>query len=110
MVNSNRKGKVGEREWAQWLCDNLGLKARRGQQRSGVDTADVIDGIPGTHAEVKRVEALNLQQAMAQVWRDAPDGSVPYVAHRRNGCPWMVTVHASDLVKFARLVTEVPDA
>ena len=62
MTNSIKKGKRGEREWAKWLRDNCNCKnARRGQQyQGGADSPDVVCGIPNTHCEVKRVEALNL--------------------------------------------------
>ena len=104
-TNSRSKGKRGELEWAAWLRDNLGLDARRGQQfHGGGDSPDVVGGIPGTHAEVKRVEALNLSKAMAQAVGDCAAGSVPYVAHRRNRGEWMVTLRASDAERFSECV------
>ena len=110
MVNSCAKGKAGEREWAAWLRERLGLTdARRGRQFSGSpESPDVVGGIPGTHAEVKRVEALNLAAAVAQAVRDAGPDAVPYVAHRRNRADWLVTVRAADLAEFARRIVERP--
>lgn len=105
-VNSRTKGAAGEREWSAYLNEHFGLHARRGQQRSGLDQADVIDGIPGTHVEVKRVEALNIHKAIDQATRDAPPHLAPYVAHRRNRGPWLVTLRADDLVRFALAVCE----
>ena len=101
MTNSRQKGARGEREWAAELR-RLGFDgARRGQQFSGSpDSPDVADGIPGTHPEVKRVERLNLQDAMDQAVRDAGD-AIPYVAHRRNRSDWLVTLRASDMLDFA---------
>jgi len=108
MPNSRQKGAAGEREWAHWLNDHgLAVAARRGQQRSGLDQSDVIDGIPGTHPEVKRVEKLNIHSAMDQAVSDAGD-LIPYVAHRRNRGEWLVTVRAEDLSAFAWRVTTVP--
>ncbi|MEM6260730.1 MAG: hypothetical protein AAGI37_20980 [Planctomycetota bacterium] len=102
--NSRSKGKRGELEWRDVLRDLGYLSAERGQQRAGgADAPDVKNGIPGTHPEVKRVEALNIHKAMAQAVGDAVD-LVPYVAHRRNRTDWLVTIRASDLVEFARLV------
>ena len=102
MTNSRSKGKRGELEWAKWLNEHFDLAARRGQQFKGTpDSPDVVDGIPGTHAEVKRVEALNLQAAMVKAVEDAGTGDVPYVAHRRNRGEWMVTIRADDLVRLA---------
>lgn len=48
--------------------------------------------------EVKRVERLNISQAMAQAVRDAErfkDGA-PTVFHRRNREPWLVTMRLTD--------------
>jgi Holliday junction resolvase len=112
MVNSRAKGCRGEREWAEYLRGMGFAGARRGQQFSGSpDSPDVVGGIPGTHPEVKRVEALNLTVAMAQAEQDCGEGTVPYVAHRRDRTPWLVTVRAIDLAAFARRVlgVEEPD-
>ncbi len=57
-----------------------------------------MSGLPGIHAEVKRVERLNISQAMAQAVRDAEkfqDGA-PAVFHRRNREPWLVTMQLMD--------------
>ena len=46
-VNSNKKGKEGEREFSR-LCRRYGFeKARRGQQYSGIEGKDVVglDGV-----------------------------------------------------------------
>lgn len=103
-INSRNKGKVGEREWAEFLRTHFGLEARRGVQfHGGPESPDVVGGWPNTHAEVKRVEKLNVHDAMAQAVADAA-GKVPYVAHRRNRGEWLVTVRATDLVKFAQAV------
>jgi hypothetical protein len=105
MTNSRSKGKRGELEWRDFLRENLDCpEARRGQQFSGSpDSPDVVGGIPGTHPEVKRVEKLNLQNAMDQAIADCGE-DVPYVAHRRNRTPWLITVRADDLEAFCRAV------
>lgn len=57
-----------------------------------------LTGLPGVHIECKRVERLNISQAMAQAIRDAErfkDGS-PAVFHRRNREGWLVTMQLSD--------------
>jgi len=106
MTNSISKGKRGEREWSKWLRDNLDCKdARRGQQfQGGADSPDVVCGIPNTHCEVKRVEKLNLGNAMAQAVSDSDGDAIPYCAHRKNMGEWMVTVRACDLVSFAEMI------
>lgn len=95
-MNSKRKGCVGEREFAA-LCREHGIEgAQRGQQFSGgIDTPDV-KGLPGIHVEVKRVERLNISEAMKQSIRDSEGKAIPVVAHRRNREPWMITMRADD--------------
>ena len=90
-VNSRQKGARGEREFAA-ICREHGYDCRRGQQYCGSNgDADVV-GLPGVHLEIKRVEHLNLYDAMAQAKRDARAGERPVVVHRRNNCEWLVTM------------------
>ena len=109
-MNSRDKGKRGEREWAAFLREHFDCKdARRGVQYSGgTDSPDVVNGIPGTHAEVKRTERLQLHKAMAQAIADAGSGAVPYVASKRNRDDWLVTLRASDLKRLAELLVQKP--
>lgn len=115
-MNSRAKGCRGEREWRDVLRAE-GYTARRGQQfAGGCDSPDVIcEDLPGIHFEVKRVEAGNPYNWMAQAVRDASGGGVvptlmPVVAHKRNNCDWLVVLRASDffsLVRESHLVTNV---
>ena len=83
MINSRAKGASGEREICKILREH-GYEARRGVQYSGYNgDADIITNIPGYHWEIKRVENLNLEKAMEQSIRDAKEGEVPIVAHRK---------------------------
>lgn len=100
---SKRKGKVGEREVAELARDCGFPSARRGQQRSGVDCADVI-GIPGVHVEVKRTERLNLRSAVAQARRDANTGEIPAVLSRWSGGGWLAVVPADWLFRLLAAV------
>jgi len=94
VVNSREKGKHGEREWAS-VCREYGFtEARRGQQFSGIEGEDVV-GLPGIHCEVKRVERLNIHDAMEQAVEDSDD-RIPIVAHRKNRKEWLVTMRAED--------------
>ena len=99
-VNGKAKGKRGELEWAA-VCRSQGYGyARRTAQYCGNtgDASDVV-GLPGIHQEVKRVERLNIDEAMEQAIRDANEAGkheLPIVAHRRNGKPWLVTMTAED--------------
>ena len=114
MTNSRAKGARGEREWAEALRTLFGCsEARRGCQYagravSGDDTPDVVNGIPGTHPEVKRTERLSLYAAVAQAVDDCGE-NVPYVAHRRNRGDWLVIVRATDLEDLSRAVIAVVD-
>ena len=101
MVNSNNKGKVGERAWRDQLRAMGFPKARRGRQYSGGPESPDVVGIKGLHAEVKRVERLSIYEAMAQSIKDSGD-NIPYVAHRRNHKQWLVTVQAEDLIEFCQ--------
>lgn len=90
------KGKRGEREWAR-VCREHGYDCRRTAQYCGQtgEASDVV-GLPGVHQEVKRVERLNIAEAMGQAVHDAKPGELPVVAHRRNNHPWLVTMRADD--------------
>lgn len=98
-MNSRNKGAAGERELAAKLRE-YGYNCRRGQQYSGANgDADVV-GLPGVHIECKRVEKLNLYDAMAQAVRDAKDGETPAVFHRKNNKGWLVTLRLDDFTKI----------
>jgi len=98
-MNSKDKGKRGEREFAK-VCRANGYEARRGQQYNGLEGDDVV-GLDGIHIEVKRVERLNIENAMSQSRNDA-HGDIPIVAHRKNNCEWLVTMTAEDWFKLYR--------
>jgi Holliday junction resolvase len=98
-MNSNRKGKDGERELAHEL-EKYGYSTRRGQQFCGANgDADVV-GLPGFHIECKRVEKLNLENAMEQSISDAREDEVPVVMHRKNRKPWLVTLELKDFMEL----------
>lgn len=100
-MKSKQKGKRGELEFAR-LCREHGYNARRTAQYCGNtgDASDVV-GLPGIHVEVKRVERLNITEAMAQAKNDAKDGK-PTIFHRRNNCEWLVTMRAEDWFELYR--------
>ena len=49
----------------------------------GGSRTDAAEGLERYHIEVKRVERLNVSEAMRQAMRDAA-GRVPVVVHRKN--------------------------
>ena len=52
--------------------------------------------------ECKRVEKLNLLDAMGQAMRDAKDGELHTVFHRRDRCEWLVTMRLEDWFSLFR--------
>lgn len=100
-MNSRQKGKRGELELVHRLRE-YGYDARRSQQYAGINNdADVV-GLPGIHCEVKRVERLNLYDAMAQSKHDARKDEKPVVFHRKNNAEWLVTMHFEDFIELYR--------
>ena len=106
-INSNRKGKAGEREAAAAISAVLGVAARRGQQFSGgEDSPDIVVDIPGVHFEVKRTNRLQIRKAVAQAAADAGSDNIPVVLHRWDRGPWLVVVPLEDLPELARMIRE----
>ena len=101
-MNSKEKGKRGELEWAAF-CRGQGYECRRTAQYCGKtgDAADVV-GLPGIHVEVKRVERLNIEDAMSQAIHDSKGERLPIVAHRKNNADWLVTMKAEDWFSLYR--------
>lgn len=98
-MNSREKGASGERELAN-ILKTYGFDARRGQQYCGSNgDADVI-GLNGIHIECKRVERLNVSDAMRQSINDARQGEIPTVFHRKNREQWLVTMQLDDFMSL----------
>jgi len=98
-VNSKAKGAAGERELSGILKEH-GFATRRGQQYCGANgDADVV-GLPGIHIECKRVEALNIYNAISQAKVDSKESELPSVFHRKNRCEWLVTMTLEDWMKL----------
>ena len=102
MGKSQREtGKRGEREVAG-ILKGEGYACRRGQQFCGSDgSADVV-GLPGMHIECKRVERLNILDAVEQSVRDAREGELPVVFHRRDRSEWLATMRLEDWIQIFR--------
>ena len=96
-INSKRKGKVGELELSNLLKSN-GYDTRRTAQYNGKELESLADvvGLPGIHIEVKRVEKLNIDNAIEQAVRDCKSTDYPTVFHRKNGKKWLVTMRIED--------------
>jgi len=55
-------------------------------------------GLPFIHCEVKRVEHLNIDEALAQAKRDRKVGNIPVVFHRKNRTGWKATLDFDDFM------------
>ncbi len=97
-MNSKRKGKRGELELAKKLQE-YGFNTRRGQQYSGLGGDDVV-GLEGIHIECKRVERLNVYDAMKQACKDAEADELPAVFWRKNKEQWLVTMALCDWIEL----------
>ena len=100
--SQQRKGREGELELVSILNDN-GFETVRGGSLSYGTVPDIV-GLPGIHCEVKRVERLNVGEAMEQAVRDAArfNDGMPTLFHRRNRKPWLVTMRLSDWLELYR--------
>ena len=97
---ARNKGAAGERELAGILTDELGFEVKRklGQARDGGDDIQV-----GKYRiEVKRREALRLDDWCEQIEACCDPREVPIVAYRRNGQPWRAVVPMAWLIKQIR--------
>lgn len=97
--SSQRKGRDGERELRDVL-QSYGYQVECGEPVSFGIVPDLV-GLPGIHIECKRVEKLNIPEAMRQAVRDSEkfrDG-MPALFHRRNRQPWLVTMRLDDWMK-----------
>ena len=100
-INGKQKGKRGELELVKKLKE-YGYDCKRSVQYCGTNgDADVI-GLPGIHIECKRVERLNIDDAMLQAIRDRREGEYPTVFHRKNNGKWMVTMLLDDWQEIYR--------
>ena len=100
-VNSKRKGAAGERELAHKL-NEYGFDTRRSVQYNGKaddGKADLVN-LPGIHIECKRVERLNVSEAMAQAINDAKNVELPTVFHRKNREGWLVTMRLENWMEL----------
>lgn len=104
-TNGKRKGKEGELELAHKLKE-YGYDTKRSVQYNGKDgQADVL-GLPDIHIECKRVEKLNIYDAIAQAKRDAKNDDKPAVFHRKNRCNWLVTMELDEFMKIYKACEE----
>ena len=104
-INSKKKGSHGELEFSH-ECEKYGLEGvHRTAQTNGKLEHSLADceGLDGIHIEVKRVEKLNIDNALDQAIRDTStkkEKKLPVVFHRKNRSKWKTTMLFSDWVKL----------
>lgn len=82
------------------ILREYGYDIERGGSLSYGEVPDLM-GLPGVHIEVKRVERLNVSDAMAQAIRDAARfGGTPSLFHRCSRSPWLVTMRLTDWLEL----------
>ena len=106
-MNSRNKGKKGELEIVHVLKELGFAEVRRGQQFSGANgDADVI-GIKGLHIEVKRRERTDVNNWLIQAKKDARQGELPVVFHRRNHEEWKASCRLCDFTTLIKAKEEL---
>lgn len=97
---ARNKGAAAERELATLLSNELGVTIKRklGQSREGGDDIQVEH----YRLEVKRREALRIDDWCKQIEASAGPGEWPVVVYRRSGQPWRAVVPIELLIKAMR--------
>ena len=115
-MNSQKKGKRGEREFAKILNKIFGSNVRRTPQSGGLSfKGDIIDIDPDSilstiHFEIKRQESLNIWKAYTQAVLDSRGtNKIPVVAHRKNNTGWRITLDAMDFLNLLKELEEKCD-
>lgn len=104
-TNGKRKGKEGELELAHKLKE-YGYDCKRSVQYCGTNgDADVL-GLPNIHIECKRVEKLNIYDAIEQAKSDAKGDNLPAVFHRKNRSKWLVTMELDKFMEIYKAYEE----
>lgn len=96
--SSRNKGAAGERELSK-IFQEYGYDTKRGYVF--YHQSDVV-GLPGIHIECKRVEKLNVSNAMQQSVNESitkADG-IPTLFHRKNREGWLVTMRLEDWIEL----------
>ena len=108
MPNQRTKGAAGEREAAKIISEILGVSAIRGQQRSGIEQADVVGVSENFHIEVKRRKRLAFWEFVKQARRDRKAHQIPIVMFRPDGdTDWHVAFSVSHMIAFAREIIRI---
>ena len=77
----------------------MDITAEEVSNSHGLEGEDVV-GLDYIHIECKRVQNLNLYDAMEQSKRDSKEGQSPAVFHRKNNKKWLVTMELEEWIKI----------
>jgi hypothetical protein len=101
-INSRRKGKMGEREVVDILCQ-FWPQACRNLDQFGDRKEDVLN-VAGVHFQVKRVGSnINIWKALDQTENEARDFNLPVLVFRRDHGRWYGALALDELVALLRL-------
>lgn len=117
-VNARSKGKKGEYEWRDIINRTFHTNYARTPLSGGLDLkGDLLKkyGAPRTiadefHYEVKRVEKLNIHDAMRQAIRDARPPLIPCVPFRKSHDDWLLCLRALDFLNILVELSELRKA
>lgn len=106
MINSRTKGKVGELEVMAMLrqywpdaCRNLD----QCRESEVLDSKSDALNTTGVHFQIKRVERLNIWEALRQAQSEAAHFDIPVVAFRRNRGQWYGALPLDELLALLAL-------
>jgi len=107
-INVRAKGKKGEYEWRDIINKTFGTHYARTPLSGGLELkGDLLKkyGAPKTiadefHYEVKRVEKLNIHDAVRQAIRDARPPLIPCVPFRKSHEDWLICLRADDFLNI----------
>ena len=102
-INSKQKGKRGELAVVKKFKEYGYDCNRTAQFKGNTGRADDIEGIDYIHAEVKFVERLNLEDAIAQAVRDSLASgreAIPTIFHKKNYHDLLVTQRFDDWIEM----------
>jgi len=113
-VNSNAKGKRGEREVVNLINRSLGTNFRRTPNSGGLSfKGDVIDvnvdnPLYDFHIEIKNTKILNIPSWMKQIHRDIPLGKRPLLIFKHRA-KYHTALELRDLLHLVKTNMELKE-
>ena len=101
MINSKRKGKMGELNLVKKLKE-YGYNCVRTEQYNGKaeDSEADLRGLQGIHIEVKNREKHNIYDYIEQVKRDKNDNEIGTVFIKSNNKEWLCLLTLDDFMRL----------